>query len=125
MGVNLLSINIEKNTYQGADVVKIKELIASSEILKNRSYEWINEMQKKNKDEKISTIVDPVNNGQIIIISDCEDSKKAIDEILDFQGQLYSVHDDAPDNLAELENKIKTIKVISKVKILDRKLLGL
>lgn len=103
-------INIEKNTYQGADVIKIKELIATSSVLKGKSYEWINEMQKKNKDEKISTIVDPINNGQIIIVSDCEDSKKAIDEILDFQGQLYSVHDDAPDNLAELENKIKTIK---------------
>ena len=102
-------INIEKNTYQGADVIKIKELINESNILKGKSYEWINEMQKKNKDEKISTIIDQVNNGQIIYVSDKEDSKRAIDEILDFQGQLYSIHDDAPDNLAELENKIKTI----------------
>ena len=102
-------INIEKNTYQGADVIKIKELINESNILKGKSYEWINEMQRKNKDEKISTIVDQVNNGQIIFVSDKEDSQKAIDEILDFQGQLYSIHDDAPDNLAELENKIKTI----------------
>lgn len=123
--LDVTHINIEKNTYQGADVVKIKELISSNEVLKNKRYEWINEMQRQNKDEKISTIVDPVNNGQIIIVSDCEDSQKAINEILDFQGQLYSVHDDAPDNLAELENKIKTIKVISKVKIIDRKLLGL
>lgn len=118
-------INIEKNTYQGADVIKIKELIEASDILKGKKYEWINEMQKKNKDEKISTIVDPVNNGQIIICSDCEDSKKAIDEILDFQGQLYSVHDDAPDNLAELETKIKTIKTIGKITLLDRSSFGL
>ncbi|NFG31403.1 terminase [Clostridium botulinum] len=110
-------INVEKNTYQGADVIKIKELIAASEILKGKKYEWINEMQKKNKDEKISTIVDPVNNGQIIVVSDCEDSKVAIEEIEGFQGQLYSVHDDAPDNLAELENKIKTIKVRKKLRI--------
>lgn len=113
-------INIEKNTYQGADVEKIKELINKSEILKGKSYEWINEMQKKNKDEKISTIVDQVNNGQIIIVSDMEDSKKAIEEILEFQGQLYSVHDDAPDNLAELENKLKTIKITSKLIFFDR-----
>ena len=118
--LDVTHINIEKNTYQGADVIKIKELIAASPILKGKSYEWINEMQKKNKDEKISTIVDPVNNGQIIICSDCEDSKKAIDEILDFKGQLYSVHDDAPDNLAELENKIKTIKTVASVQIFDR-----
>ncbi|MBY6949845.1 terminase, partial [Clostridium botulinum] len=118
-------INVEKNTYQGADVIKIKELIAASEILKGKKYEWINEMQKKNKDEKISTIVDAVNNGQIIIVSDCEDSKVAIEEIEEFQGQLYSVHDDAPDNLAELENKIKTIQTVGKVTILDRRKFGL
>lgn len=118
--LNVTHINIEKNTFQGADVIKIKELIAASPILKGKSYEWINEMQKKNKDEKISTIVDPVNNGQIIICSDCEDSKKAIEEIEDFQGQLYSPHDDAPDNLAELENKIKTIKTVATVQIFDR-----
>ena len=100
-------------------------MIAASPILKGKSYEWINEMQKKNKDEKISTIVDSVNNGQIIIVSDCEDSQKAIDEIKDFQGQLYSVHDDAPDNLAELETKIKTIETIGKVTLLDRRSFGL
>ena len=70
--------------------------------------------------EKISTIIDPVNNGQIIIVSDLEDSKKAIDEILDFQGQLYSIHDDAPDNLAELENKIKTINKKASFSIIYR-----
>ncbi|MCS6110389.1 terminase [Clostridium botulinum] len=123
--LDVTHINVEKNTYQGADVIKIKELIATSEALKGKKYEWINEMQKKNKDEKISTIVDAVNNGQIIIVSDCEDSKNAIDEIEDFQGQLYSVHDDAPDNLAELENKIKTIQIIGKVTILDRRKFGL
>ncbi|NFO30964.1 terminase [Clostridium botulinum] len=115
--LDVTHINVEKNTYQGADVIKIKELITTSEALKGKKYEWINEMQKKNKDEKISTIVDAVNNGQIIIVSDCEDSKVAIEEIEEFQGQLYSVHDDAPDNLAELENKIKTIKVRKKLRI--------
>lgn len=118
--LDVTHINIEKNTFQGADVVKIKELIVKSPILKGKSYEWINEMQKKNKDEKISTIVDPIHNGQIIIVSDCEDSQKAIDEILDFQGQLYSVHDDAPDNLSELENKLKEIKPKASFSIIYR-----
>ena len=67
--------------------------------------------------EKVSTIIDPVNNGQIIIVSDLEDSKKAIDEILDFQGQTYSVHDDAPDNLSEIENKLKEIKTRTILKV--------
>ena len=118
--LDVTHINIEKNTYQGADVIKIKELINESKILKGKSYEFINEMQKKNKDEKVSTIVDQVNNGEIILVSDKEDSKKAISEILDFQGQLYSVHDDAPDNLAELVNKLKIIKTIASFSIIYR-----
>lgn len=123
--LDVTHINIEKNTYQGADVIKIKELIVASTILKGKKYEWINEMQKKNKDEKISTVVDPMNNGQIVICSDCEDSKIAIEQIMDFQGQLYTVHDDMIDNIAELENKIKTIKTIGKVTLLDRRSFGL
>lgn len=118
--LDVTHINIEKNTFQGADLVKIKELIANSSVLKGKSYEWINEMQRKNKDEKISTITDLVNNGQIIIVSDKEDSKSAIDEILDFQGQIYSVHDDAPDNLSELENKLKEIKPKASFSIIYR-----
>lgn len=123
--LDVTHINIEKNTYQGADVIKIKELIETSTVLKGKKYEWINQMQKKNKDEKISTVVDPINNGQIIICSDCEDSKAAVEQIKDFQGQLYTVHDDMIDNIAELENKIKTIKTIGKVTLLDRRSFGL
>lgn len=123
--LDVTHINIEKNTYQGADVIKIKELIELSSILKGRKYEWINEMQRSNKDEKISTVVDPMNNGQIILCSDCEDSKAAVEQILDFQGQLYTVHDDMIDNIAELENKIRTIEVVKRIKLLDRRKLGL
>ena len=118
--LDVTHINIEKNTYQGADVVKIKELIEKSPILKGKKYEWINEMQRKNKDEKISTVVDPMNNGQIVICSDCEDSKPAIEQIKDFQGQLYTVHDDFIDNIAELENKIKGIKSKASFSIIYR-----
>ena len=118
--LDITHINIEKNTFQGADVLKIQELIKEDPILKNKKYIWINEMQKKNKDEKISTITDPVNNGAIIMVSDKEDSKKAIDEILEFQGQDYSPHDDAPDNLAELENRLKEIKPAASFSIIYR-----
>ena len=82
-------------------------------------------MQKKNKDEKISTIVDDVNNGAIIFVSDAEDSKDAIEQLQDFQGQLYTLHDDFADMTAELNIKIKEIKTVSKVVFLDRRKLGL
>lgn len=87
---DITHVYIEKNTYSGADMVKIKELISENPKLRNRSLEWINENQKKNKDEKISTIIDAVNNGQIIFV---DTNKDAIQQMLDFQGQQYSVHD--------------------------------
>jgi len=118
--IDVTHINIERNTFQGADVVRIKELISESKILKGKKYEWINEMQRKNKDEKISTVVDPMNNGQIIVCSECVDSKVAVEQIKDFQGQLYTTHDDMIDCISELENKLKEIKVVSKVEIFDR-----
>ncbi len=122
--LDVTHINIERNTFQGADVIKIKELIEKSEILKGKKYEWINEMQRKNKDEKISTVVDSINNGQIVICSSCEDSKEAITQIQDFQGQLYTVHDDMIDCISELEIKIKTINVLCEVQVLDRSSFG-
>lgn len=120
---DITHICIEKNTFQGADVLKIQELIDLEPKLRHRKFEFINKMQRTNKDEKISTIIDMMNNGQIIINKDCEDSKEVIQQIMEFQGQQYSVHDDAPDCIAECVNKLKDMKQISKVKLLDRNLL--
>lgn len=104
---DITHIYIEKNTFQGTDVIKIKELIAESAKLRNKRYEWINEMQRKNKDEKISTIVDPVNNGQVIFV---DNNKEFREQILEFQGQKYTVHDDAIDITAECVNRLDKIK---------------
>ncbi|HAT4114431.1 TPA: terminase [Clostridium perfringens] len=119
---DITHIYIEKNTYQGADVVKIKELISKHPILKKRTLIFINEMQRKNKDEKISTIIDPVNNGQVIFV---DDNKEFIDLILDFQGQAYTQHDDSTDITAECVNRLDNIKIRNKptVKFLRRDLL--
>jgi predicted phage terminase large subunit-like protein len=122
---DITHIQIEKNTYQGADVVKIKELISKNDKLKYKNYEFINKMQKTNKDEKISTVINPINNGQIIINGDCEDSPEAIKQILDFQGQQYTLHDDAIDSISELQNALDEIEVVTNVEILDRKAFGL
>ncbi|MCX0394601.1 terminase [Clostridium perfringens] len=108
---DITHIYIEKNTYQGADVVKIKELISKHPILKKRTLIFINEMQRKNKDEKISTIIDPVNNGQVIFV---DDNKEFIDLILDFQGQVYTQHDDSTDITAECVNRLDNIKIRNK-----------
>jgi len=103
----------------------MKELIANDPRLRGRKFEWINKMQKKNKDEKISTIIDPVNNGQIIINSECEDTNEAVEQLKEFQGQQYSVHDDFADMLAELNDGLKEIKTRGVIRLLDRKVLGI
>lgn len=104
------TIYIEKNTFQGADVTKIKELIFNNPKLKNRRFEFINEMQRKNKDEKISTIIDPVNNGQVIFNNECEDSKEAFQQMKEFQGCQFSQHDDFVDIVAECVTRLKNLK---------------
>ena len=114
---DITHIVIEKNSYQGADVSKIKELIAKEPKLKNRRFEFINKMQRSNKDQKISIIIDPVNNGQIIFI---DNNQEAIEQLMSFCGQKYSQKDDFPDCVAEGYIKLKEIKNINKISLLSR-----
>ncbi|MFR1314821.1 MAG: hypothetical protein ACLSBN_03930 [Clostridium perfringens] len=79
-------------------------------------------MQRKNKDEKISTIIDPINNGQVIFV---DNSKEFVSQILEFQGQKYTPHDDSTDITAECVNRLDNIKIRNKptVTFLSRNLL--
>jgi len=115
---DITHICIEKNTYSGADVVKLKELIELDEVLQLRDFTYINEMQKKNKDEKINTIVSDVNNGRIIFNSEDVPFQN---QIMDFAGQNFSEHDDAPDITAEFSNRINEIEVIQSAKPFDKR----
>lgn len=108
MYTDITHIYIEKNTYQGSDVIKIKELISKHPKLRDRSFIWINEMQRKNKDEKISTVIDPINNGQVIFV---DNNREFTDLILEFQGQQYTLHDDSADITAECVNRLDAIQV--------------
>lgn len=117
---DITHIYIEKNTFSGADLNKIKELISEDKVLKNRRLEFINEMQRANKDEKISTIIDNVNNGQIIFV---DNNKLAIEQLLEFQGQKYSTHDDFVDVVAEFSNRVDTIVNVKTIKLYDKNLL--
>ena len=119
---DITHIYIEKNTYQSADVIKIKELISKEPMLRKRPIIFINEMQRKNKDEKISTIIDPVNNGQVIFV---DNNKEFVSLMLEFQGQKYTQHDDSTDITAECVNRLDNIKTRNKptVTFLSRNLL--
>ena len=107
---DITHICIEKNTFSGADVDKIRELIIADPELDITDYEFINKMQKQNKDEKISTIIDDVNNGKIIFVSDDEDCEEAFKQLKEFQGQENSLHDDFPDVVSEAVINLSAIE---------------
>jgi hypothetical protein len=115
-------VSIEKNLYVGSDVLKIRELVKAEPELRNRQIEYINKMARINKDERISTITNGVNTGQIIFN---EEDSQATNQILDFCGQLFSERDDFPDAVAQFMNDVKEIEVIYPVKFVERnKLFG-
>lgn len=119
---DITTIYIEKNTFSGVDANKIEQEINKNTELSHRNIEIINEMQRQNKDQKISTIVDSVNNGRIIF---CEERvmPEALEQLMDFCGQDYSAHDDFPDCLSEFANRIDKIETTQRVKLFDRSLL--
>lgn len=119
---DITHVSIEKNLYMGTDVLKLQELIALDEDLKYRNITFLNKMQKTNKDEKIATVIDPVNTGQIIF--NVEDTKP-IEQLLDFSGQKFTAHDDFIDAVAQFTIDVQTIIVIKNVEILDRRGFGL
>lgn len=115
-------VYIEKNTFNGADANLLENKINADPVLSARNIEIINEMQRKNKDDKISTIISYMNKGQIIF---AEEDQDFIKQIMEFAGQKFSIHDDAPDITAEFANRIENIEVIHNVQLFDRRKLGL
>ncbi|NLK24532.1 MAG: hypothetical protein GX309_11350 [Clostridiales bacterium] len=119
---DITHVFIEKNTFNGADANQLEKKLKEHNILKHRKIIIINETQRKNKDDKISTIIPYVNRGEFIF---CSEDEEFIKQIMDFAGQKYSVHDDAPDVAAEFFLRVDKIKKVGKVELLDRRLLGL
>lgn len=119
---DITHVNIEKNTFNGADANQLEKAIKEHPILKFRDITIINEMQRKNKDDKISTIVPYVNNGTFIF---AEEDEEFTNQLMEFAGQKFTVHDDAADVSAEFWLKIDTIEGSIQIQLLDRRLFGL
>lgn len=115
-------ISIEKNTFNGADANQLEKAIKDHEVLKYRNITIINEQQRKNKDDKISTIVPFVNRGEFVF---AEEDEEFIKQFMEFAGQKFTTHDDAADVSSELWLKIDEIKTVSTIKILDRRGFGI
>jgi len=114
---DITHVCIEKNTFNGADANQLEKKIRNHSLLKNRKIIIINETQRKNKDDKISTIIPYINRGEFIFCSEDEDF---IAQIMEFAGQKYSPHDDAPDVAAEFWIRIDQIKIPASLNFISR-----
>lgn len=119
---DITHVSIEKNTFNGADANQLEKRIKEHTLLKNRNIIIINEMQKKNKDDKISTIIPYVNRGEFIF---CDENPDFLEQVMEFAGTKFTPHDDAPDVASEFWLRIDEIKTLSKVTLLDRRKFGL
>ncbi len=120
---DITHVFIEKNTYNGSDVIRLQELIMEDKELSQRNITWINEHQHRNKDNKIDMIVGDVNMGRIIFN---EEDTEAIEQLRDFAGCDYSLFDDFPDVVSQFSIEISKLdEQVKPIKLLDRRLLGL
>lgn len=113
---------LEKNVFKGIDATRIEEKILEDNELRNRRITVETTYSTTNKDQRISTITDKINSGQIIFNESNVDYNKQVSE---FRGQKFTIHDDAIDSLEMAVNNIDSIKTVGKVTLFDRKLLGL
>lgn len=117
---DIQAIWIEKNTYNGTDAREIKLRIEKDDTLKHRHIDIINERQFKNKEAKIRSLQGKVDSGFIIF---CEDDREFYEQVMAYEGEGYTLHDDAPDILAEFDRLIDEIEISRPVKLFDKSLL--
>ena len=111
------TISIEKQTYSGADVIKLREQIQRIPELMCRPITYINKARTKNKDSRIDTVIPDINMGRIVFN---EDDIDAINQIKEFAGTAYTEHDDmidcvadAAENIVNIEEAIPKLQVFS------------
>ena len=112
---DISTVIIEKQTYNGSDVIAIKERMSRHEQLKGREINFINRHQSKNKENKINSITGDVNLGKVFFNdSDVE----PLEQLESFVSTTISAHDDYPDVLAEFVIYMKEQSIQSnKVKV--------
>ena len=110
---------VERNVFKDLDVVAIKKALENDHDLKMRRVQSISVFNNKKKDDRIATITDKINSGTIIF-NEC--NKDYNQQVFDFCGQNYSLHDDAIDSLEMAVNNIEKIEN-KKITLLDKSLL--
>lgn len=108
---------IEKNTFNGTDARALQKEIDTDPALRARKIKILNERQHKNKEAKIRAISGKVDSGFIIFN---EEDTEAIDQLLAYEGEGYSKHDDFADVVAEADRLLDEIEVLRPVQFLPR-----
>ncbi|MDF1496330.1 hypothetical protein [Caproiciproducens sp. CPB-2] len=119
---DIQALSIEKNVYSGADAIRIQECIDKDDELTHRGLTIINKSRTGNKDNRINAIVGDINMGRVVFN---EEDTEAIEQLHDFCGCRFSLHDDYPDCLADALEQLPQIKKTSKLKVIPLSYLGL
>ncbi len=115
-------LSIEKQVYSGADVIKLREMIAKNPMLANRPLTIINKNRSKNKDARINAIIPDINFGRIVFN---QDDEEALEQIKEFAGAKYTAHDDMIDALADAVENLSTMEDAPAMRVLSLSVLGL
>ena len=116
---NVNAFVVERNVFKDLDTIAIKKALENDSDLKRNRVQAISVFNNKKKDDRIATITDKINSGTIIF-NEC--NKDYNQQVFDFCGQNYSLHDDAIDSLEMAVNNIDAINN-KKVTLLDKSLL--
>ena len=103
---NVNAFVVERNVFKDLDTAAIKKAIEDDVYLKKNRIQAISVFNNKKKDDRIATIADKINSGTIIF-NEC--NKDYNQQVFDFCGQNYSLHDDAIDSLEMAVNHIDEI----------------
>ena len=113
---NVNAFVVERNVFKDLDTVAIKKALENDSDLKMRRVQSMSIFNNKKKDDRIATITDKINSGTIIFNKDNKDYNQ---QVFDFCGQNYSMHDDAIDSLEMAVNHIDEINN-KKITLLDK-----
>ena len=116
---NVNAFVVERNVFKDLDTVSIKKALENDSDLKRKRVQAISVFNNKKKDDRIATIADKINSGTIIF-NEC--NKDYNQQVFDFSGQNYSLHDDAIDSLEMAVNNIDKIQN-KKITLLDKSVL--
>lgn len=98
---------LEKNVYKGIDATRLEERIREDRELRSRRIKVETPYSTQNKEQRISTITDKINSGQIKFNELNNDYNK---QVFSYRGEKFTPHDDAIDSLEMAVNNIDQIQ---------------